>query len=506
MSILKSLSIERSKHKRRFNFIILIILILFEIFFIYGNYHNEKGLSDGWMILFYNVPIMNTLFMPIFIAVFASRLIDIEHKGDMLKCLYTFSSPEKIYFTKMIYGLIQILIFIPIHYLSIIVMSKVLDFPSDFPARLMLYYVTSTLLSCIMMFLLYFMLSYFFRNQAVSISVGIIGCFMGLFAAFLPQTVFQKIFPWSTFMNSIFIGMNWDKETSDCDWYVMDVNMTSIIITIAWIVLIIVGSVFLLRKAGIEEYEKNAGKATNISPVRIHKLPTEFLKLKGSPAWYAFIIIPVISAIIGTINYTANIDVLSDGWYSLWTQHTLFLAYFFMAVLIAVFCGCIWRIEHTGANMNVLLTHCSPVKIVLSKFAASAFITTLSLIWVAVLYIISGKICGMEGTLPSNLSIWLLLGSIAAYSICATHLFLSLFIRNFVVPIALGFCGGIVSLVCLAKELPYITPYSLFSLAMTENNLGLSIVPFLTSTILYTVFFLALSILYLKHSDVKTHE
>lgn len=505
MSNLKHLLIETKKHKRRSNFIILIALILLEIFFIYGNFHNEKGVSDGWMILFYNIPVMNTLLMPIFIAVFASRLVDIEHKGDMLKCLYTFSSPEKIYFTKMIYGLIQILIFIPLHYLSIFIMAKVLEFPTDFPSSYMLYYITNTLLSCVMLFLLYFILSYFFKNQAVSISVGIIGCFMGLFAAFLPPSFFQRILPWSTFINSFFVGMDWDKETRDTSWYVTDLNMTSTLITIAWIVLLIVASISLLRKTGIEENAKNNKNRSN-SPIRLHKIPTEFLKLKGSPSWYAFFIIPIISAIIGTINYSANIEILTDGWFSLWTQHTLFLSYFFMSVMIAVFCGCIWRVEHNGANMNVLLTHCSPAKIILSKFAASAFITTLSLIWIVLLYIISGKFCGMEGTIPSELPKWIVFGALAAYSICATHIFLSLFIRNFVLPIALGFCGGIVGLACMAKETPYITPYSLFSLAMTENNVNMNIAPFLISAIIYIIVFLSLSIVYLKHTDVKTHE
>lgn len=31
-------------------------IILLEMLFLYGNYHDEKGLTDGWMILFYNMP------------------------------------------------------------------------------------------------------------------------------------------------------------------------------------------------------------------------------------------------------------------------------------------------------------------------------------------------------------------------------------------------------------------------------------------------------------------
>jgi len=56
----------------------------------------------------------------------------------------------------------------------------------------------------------------------------------------------------------------------------------------------------------------------------------EQIKLRHSPVWLAFIILPVLSAVMGTFNYLQNIGILQDQWYSLWTQHTLFLCYFFL--------------------------------------------------------------------------------------------------------------------------------------------------------------------------------
>ncbi len=506
MSKIQPLLIESKKHKRRFNFLLFAAVILFEIFFVYGNYHKKTGLTDGWMILFYNMPIMNSLFFPVFLSVFASRLVDIEHKGDMLKCLYTFSSPEKLYYTKLLYGIIHILIFIPFHCLSILVMAKLLDFPTNFPVSCMLYYGTSTLLSCILLFLLQFLLSYFFKNQAVAISVGIIGSFMGLFTAYLPTSLFQKLLPWSTFVNSMFIGMNWDRKTRETSWFLMETDFEPIVICILWISLIVAASILLLRKAGIEDSETKKRSTSVITPVHIHKSPVEFLKLKGSPSWYAFFIIPLLSAIIGTLNYRGNIDILKNGWFSLWTQHTLFLCYFFMPVMIAVFNGCIWRLEHFGTNMNILLTHSTPTKIILDKFAASIFITSLSLIWIVFLYIVSGLFCHIDGSIPAKLPLWLLFGALGAYSICALQLFFSLVIRNFVLPIAFGFCGGILGLACIAKGAPLSLPYSLFSLAMAESKKDLNPVPFLITAFTYIAIFLLLSIFYLKHADVKTHE
>ena len=92
MGIIENLFIELKKHKRRFNLLLFPLIIVLEIAFIMGNYGGQRGSADGWMILFYIIPIINCLFFPVTIAGFASRLMDIEHKGEMLKCLYTFTT------------------------------------------------------------------------------------------------------------------------------------------------------------------------------------------------------------------------------------------------------------------------------------------------------------------------------------------------------------------------------------------------------------------------------
>lgn len=53
-------------------------------------------------------------------------------------------------------------------------------------------------------------------------------------------------------------------------------------------------------------------------------LKAEIRKCRRSPVWLAFLILPIFPAILGTGNYLANQEVLENGWYSLWSQHTLF--------------------------------------------------------------------------------------------------------------------------------------------------------------------------------------
>ena len=85
-------------------------------------------------------------------------------------------------------------------------------------------------------------------------------------------------------------------------------------------------------------------------------LKAERMKLKRSPVWIAFIIMPIIPALLGTINYLGNIEILQSEWYSLWTQHTLFTCYFFLPIMIGVYCSYIMHQEEANRNWNNVLT------------------------------------------------------------------------------------------------------------------------------------------------------
>ena len=507
MNICKNLFIESKKHKHRFTLLILIGTILAEMFFLYGNYHTKAGAEDGWLILFYSIPLMNTLFLPIVIASLASRLMDIEHKGDMLKSLYTFSTPKKIFYTKYLYGTLSIVFLMIIQGISIYVNAHMLDFKTDFPIKYTFILEFNTFVTCMTLFTIHMILSFFIKSQAVSISVGIIGSFIGLFSAYLPQSIFQKLLPWGTFTTSLFIGYDWDRETRETSWYLMKPEFSSALICIGWIIVLTIVTMFLLKNAAIEEHESKSQANGKSRSIFLHKRPVEILKLKGSPAWIAFFVVPVISAVIGTFNYTSNLEILTEGWKSLWTQHTLFLCYFFMPIIIGLFVGCIWRIEHNGTNMNLLMTHRKPLQLILSKYVATCFITTLSIIWILAIYIISGLIIHMNSPLPSGLFKWVLFGILGAYTICSFQIFVALIIRNFILPIIIAFIGSMAGLFCMTKSLPYLTPYSLFDIALNSNGTSdINIGHFVISSVLFIAFFLSISVIYLSKTDTKTHE
>lgn len=201
-------------------------------------------------------------------------------------------------------------------------------------------------------------------------------------------------------------------------------------------------------------------------------LKIENMKLKRSPLWLAFIIMPIIPALLGTINYSVNIEILKSEWYSLWTQHTLFTDYFFLPILIGIYCSYIMRIEHNNHNWNKVLT--MPVHrsmIFLSKLVTASFMILLSEIWIALLFIISGKIVGMVTPPPiADIAIWCLFGTLGGMVIVSIQLLLSLFIKSFALPIGIAFAGGLSGLVFLAKDLGHIWLYSLMAYGMNSNS------------------------------------
>ena len=233
-------------------------------------------------------------------------------------------------------------------------------------------------------------------------------------------------------------------------------------------------------------------------------LKAELYKCRRSPVWLAFLVLPVFPALLGTGNYLANIEVLDNGWYSLWGQHTLFSSVFFLPALLGVFCGWQWRLEHADHNWNSFLTAPVPVgALYAAKLILAAGVSLLAQGWIGVLYLLSGKLAGLSGSLPPELLGWLLFGALGGVSVCAIQLFFSMVIRAFAPPVAFGLAGGILGLMVTAQGWGYAFPYSLLYLGMRANNpqMELDLSFFFLSALGYTGVFVLLALGYLRRRD-----
>ncbi len=199
-------------------------------------------------------------------------------------------------------------------------------------------------------------------------------------------------------------------------------------------------------------------------------LRAEAIKLRRSPLWLMFLLVPVLPAVLGTLNYLANLEILKGQWYSLWSQHTLFTDFFFLPVMISVYCARLMTLEHNSHGWNKLLTAPAPRGLVfVGKLLTASFMVGLTMIWIAALYLISGRIAGLgEPPLRAAL-VWCAGGFAGGTVMAAMQLLLSMMMKSFALPVGIGFAGGLSGLVFLAKRLGHIWPYSLMAYGMSSN-------------------------------------
>ena len=160
-------------------------------------------------------------------------------------------------------------------------------------------------------------------------------------------------------------------------------------------------------------------------------LKAEFIKLRRSIIWLVIFILPIISAVLGTSNYLLNQDILTNGWFSLWTQHTLFLCYFFLPAMFGVFASYLWQLEHQNHNWNLIIA--SPIPRVyhfLAKFIAMIVFVIFTQSWIGILFILSGKLSNVRTSVPDELGSWIYFGILAGSTCGAIQLCISMMIKN----------------------------------------------------------------------------
>lgn len=239
----------------------------------------------------------------------------------------------------------------------------------------------------------------------------------------------------------------------------------------------------------------------------LRTLRAECSKLRRSPVWLAFLLLPVLPAVMGTFNYLQNIGILEEEWYSLWTQHTLFTCYFFLPAIIGVYCSYLMRLEHLNHNWNAMRTAPVPVShLYFAKLGVASLMVLLTEGWIGVLFIISGKLCSLASPIPPELFEWLLYGAVGGIVICALQLCISLVIRSFAVPVGIALIGGVGGLAMLAKGYGVFFPYSLLCLGMRANHPGGPMqcdpIVFALSCLFYLALCVLIAVLWMKKRDV----
>lgn len=239
----------------------------------------------------------------------------------------------------------------------------------------------------------------------------------------------------------------------------------------------------------------------------LRSISAEWLKLRHSRISLVLAILPIISLIIGCFNFYFNQAALQNGWYSLWTQVSLFYGEFFLPILIAICCAFVCRLEHSNRNWNMILA--SPLSVT-SLFMAKLVIVSILIFsaqaFFMLMYWTAGQLFTIPGPFPMETLVWSLRGWFASISIAALQLGLSIRIRSFATPIGISLCAVFLGLGMYVLKIGMLFPYSLLTIGMgVLSQKGLSSsenIVFLLMNCLFILLFATWSIRRLKYKDI----
>lgn len=171
---------------------------------------DEKDLAQGWINLLHTLPLLNVIMMPTIMSVLASRLSDLEHKGNTYKQLKTLRRPGILFDAKVVCGLLFIAVISVGQILFLLALGYCYHYSGNPDMH---YYVLTLILNfacCFSLYLLQLDLSLLFFNQMIPLVAGLCGSLLGLILMYIKMYSFL---PWGGFLSCALVGMNWNIET-----------------------------------------------------------------------------------------------------------------------------------------------------------------------------------------------------------------------------------------------------------------------------------------------------
>lgn len=144
--------------------------------------------------------ILNAVFLPLTIAVMASRQMDMENAGATYKLLYTLQPKASLFTCKFMLSAGSLLLFFAAEVLLSILECRLTGITERFPTAAYLQLAGCGFLVSLLLLILQLYFSLRFKNQLYPLFIGVLGSFVGLFSLFEPfaAPVFYLL-PWRYF-------------------------------------------------------------------------------------------------------------------------------------------------------------------------------------------------------------------------------------------------------------------------------------------------------------------
>ena len=144
---------ELQKAHRRHDFLLCLLVPLILVLWVGGlSPTSPEELANGYSALFYSVPVIEAILLPVMMAVLASRLWDIEVKGSTAKLLYTLQSRRSLFAGKALFGALEVLLLTVLMLGPLPLLGKLHHYTEVFPFGQFVYLFICTLAVCLMLF------------------------------------------------------------------------------------------------------------------------------------------------------------------------------------------------------------------------------------------------------------------------------------------------------------------------------------------------------------------
>lgn len=211
-----ALQLEFLKNKHRGLLLTILALVVVEAAWMYIAFRNPTAheLEIGWMDMLYQLPTLNSIIFPLSAAIIASRLADVEHKGDTWKLLGTVQDVRSLFIAKFLCGAWYILISIALLTMAMLSYGLILHYHGQPNLQKYLLFFAFQVLIALEILALQLSLSLLIRNQLIPLCIGCGGAFIGLLLLFVPFKPAQYLLPWGHASLLFIVYMvSWDPES-----------------------------------------------------------------------------------------------------------------------------------------------------------------------------------------------------------------------------------------------------------------------------------------------------
>lgn len=239
-----SFAAELQKARRRHDLLLCLLVPCMLVLWVGGlSKGSPEELANGYSELLYSVPVIHAIMLPVLMSVLASRLWDMENRGNMQKLLYTLQSRRSLFVGKVLFGGLEIFLVTFVEMAALILLGNLHGYTESFPGGQFLYLAVCTLDVNLMLFFSAFLIVLFAGNSLPALCVGIVGALLGLFSAFLPPIVSYFV-PWGYFIPlGAYEVADWEEATHTvtygvrgCNWGLLafTVVVSGLLLYICW--------------------------------------------------------------------------------------------------------------------------------------------------------------------------------------------------------------------------------------------------------------------------------